>query len=120
MKRRSLRDLEPTVPLPQVRARYRELVTANQALFVSIGVLYVVGEVFYTVDVRAFVLLPAVLPYLWCCSALGRLARCFGQEAWTTTTSAFFFYPWELLLAYFAYGRGVRAALAAGDDEDLP
>ena len=108
------------MPLPQVRYRYRELITANQVLLVTAAVLYIVGEMFFPADVRAFVLLLAGLPYLWCCSALGRLARCFGQESWTTAVSAFFFYPWELLLAYLAYGRGVRAALVAHAEGDAP
>ncbi len=106
------------MPLPQVRSRYRELVTANQVLLVSFAVLYVVAELFLSADIAVFFMLPAALPYLWCCSALGRLARCFGQESWTTAFSAFFLYPWELLIAYLAYGRGVRAALAAHAEGD--
>ena len=98
--------------MPEVRLRYREVLTANQVLLVSLVVLYIVGRLFLPRDLRAFVVLPAVLPYLWCCSALGRLARCFGQEASSTAVSAFLLYPWELLLAWLAYGRGIRMALA--------
>jgi hypothetical protein len=106
-------QLEPKAPLVEVRLRYREVVTASQVLLVTIGVLYLIGKWFYTADVRTFVLLPALLPYPWCCSALGRLARGFGQESWATSNSAFFFCSLELLLAWLAYGRGVRCALVA-------
>ncbi len=104
------------MPLAEVRLRYREVVRANKLLLVSIGVMYIVGELFFAADTRVFVQLAVVAPlYLRCCGALGRLARCFGQDSWTTAVSAFFFYPWELLLAWLAYGRGVRAALAADE-----
>ncbi len=106
------------MPLAEVRSRFREVVAANKALLVSLAVLFVIAELLSVgIDVRFVIMLPAALPYLWCCSALGRLARCFGQESWTTAVSAFFFYPYELLLAYLAYGRGVRAALAAEADD---
>ncbi len=114
LNRWSLKGVKPTAPLSEIRARFDNVVRANVVFFSACAVVAVLDQLFVRSQVFLFALLPLLVQYLWCCSALGRLATCFGHTAWTATTSAFFFYPHEILLAYFAYGDGVRAALKQG------
>ena len=62
----------------------------------------------------AFLVIPVL--YIWCCAAYGRLASCFGESSWNFSLAAFFLYPYEMVLGYFAFNRGIRDAFEYKED----
>lgn len=114
-----LKGLRPTAYAPEIRECFYSFRDANLVL---IGVLLVIGllvQFRFSRDVALFVAFPLIpILYIWCCAAYGRLASCFGQSSWSFSVAAFFLYPYEMVLGYFAFNRGIRDAFESDQDVD--
>lgn len=114
----SLKGLRPTAYAPEIRECFYSFRDAN---VIFIGALLVVGflsQFRFSRVIAVFVAVPVIpILYIWCCAAYGRLARCFGQSSWNFSIAAFFLYPYEMVLGYFAFNRGIRDAFE--DDRNV-
>ena len=114
----SLKGLRPTAQAAEIRERFKSFLNANVALIGAWLVLGFLYQFTFSRSISLYVGVPAILMlYTWCCIAYGRLANCFGQSSTNFAVAAFFLYPYELVLGYFAFNRGVRDAL--GNDWDV-
>lgn len=109
--RSSLQGFEPTASAPEIRERFYSFRNANVALLGAWLVLGLLSQLTSNTNVSWIYVVPVVLViYVWCCVAYGRLAGCFGRSSANFAVAAFFLYPYELVLGYFAFNRGVRDA----------
>lgn len=107
----SPKGLKPTAPAADIRARIEGLAWANVALLATWAIVALLSEfVFHYGEAAFFGAILIFVFYVSCCVALGRLAACFGESATSWAISAFFFYIIILVLAFFAFGDGVRSA----------
>ena len=104
--------MQATAHAPEIRERFGTFLKANIALIVVLILGGFFAEFRISRSVALYIGVPTIpLLYLWCCAAYGKLASCFGQSSWSFSVAAFFLYPYEMLLGYFAFNRGVREAL---------
>ena len=116
----SLEGLPPTAHAPEIRDCFYNFRNANVVFFGAILVFGILDQFRFSRDVALFVAVPVVpILYLLCCAAYGRLARCFGQNSWSFSIAAFFLYPYEMILGYFAFNKGIRDAFE-GDGKVNP
>ena len=113
----SLEGLRPTAYAPEIRESFYRFRNANVVLVGAFLLFGFLGQFRFSRDVAVFIAVPVILVlYIRCCSAYGRLARCFGQRSWDFSIAAFFLYPYEMVLGYFAFNRGVRDAFEGNQD----
>ena len=111
----SLDGLRPTTDAPAIRKRFRRFLAANAVLIVSLPVIGFLSQILFSRDIAAFAAAPPILMlYVWCCATYGRLASCFGQSAFNSAVAAFFLYPYEMVLAFFAFKEGIGKAFVNG------
>ena len=115
----SLKGLRPTAYTPEIRECFYSFRDAN---IVFIGALLVVGFLTrfrFSRYITIFVAVPVIpILYVRCCATYGRLASCFGQSSWDFSIAAFFLYPYEMVLGYFAFNKGIRDAFEADQDDN--
>ena len=119
-----LKGFRPAASASAIRKRFKSFLTANVAFIASWPVVGALSQTLFSKDVAAFVAAPPIMMlYIWCCIGYGRLARCFGQKSLNFTIAALFLYPYEMVVAYFAFGHGIREAFnsdgAASEGEPL-
>jgi len=114
----SLEGFRPIASAPELRERFYNFRNANVALIGAWLVLGFLSQFTSSLNMSWFISIPVILMlYIWCCIAYGRLASCFGKNSTNFAVAAFFLYPYELVLGYFAFSRGIREAFE-GDRSD--
>jgi len=113
----SLKGIRPTAYAPEIRERFNSFRNANVAFIGALLAIGLLGQIRFSRDVAIFVAVPTIpMLYIWCCASYGRLASCFGQSSWSFSIAAFFLYPYEMVLGYFAFNEGIRDAFEGDRD----
>jgi hypothetical protein len=114
----SLQEFRPTASALEIRDRFYSFRNANIALIGAWLVLVFLRQFTSSLSTSWFISIPVLLMlYIWCCIAYGQLASCFGKSSTNFAVAAFFLYPYELVLGYFAFNRGIRDAFE--DDQSV-
>jgi len=101
--RRAPKKFEPTVPAPEIRARYKWLKITLVGVILVCGIAWLLGELFRSDEVIFYVAIPLLVSYILFCHAFGKLANCFGESTVSWALTAFVFSIFGLALAYFAF-----------------
>ena len=100
--RRAPKKFKPTVPAPEIRARYKWLKITLAGFILVCGIAWLLG-IFLPGEVIFYIAIPFLVSYILFCYAFGKLANCFGESTVSWALTAFFFSIFGLALAYFAF-----------------
>jgi hypothetical protein len=106
------KGLTPTSTAEELRFRFEALVKSCVAFLLTWVIAWFLIEFVLGLGDGLILAIPILFVYVWACVALGRLASCFGESASSWALSTLFFNGIVLVLAYFAFGEGVRRAYA--------
>ena len=113
----SLKGFKPTAYPPEIRECFYGFRNANIAFISALLVFGLLGKFRFSRDFAIFIAVPVIpILYIWCCATYGRLASCFGQSSSSFSIAAFFLYPYEMVLGYFAFNKGIRDAFESDRD----